>query len=130
MGTLKSPRGQSTAWAPQGLLGLAEHCDAAITNGNFATCTAMLLAGKPLVSVPPFLEQWLFAAAVERLGAGITANINDARRILEATHQVLNEPRYAAAARKFADRHRDHRPDEAASRIVDDLEVILAECPA
>ena len=106
----------------------AEHCDAAITNGNSATCTAMLLAGKPLVSVPPFLEQWLFAAAVERIGAGITANINDARGMLDATHQVLDDPRYATAARAFAARHEHHRPDEVATQIIDELEAMLPDC--
>jgi hypothetical protein len=34
----------------------------------------MLLAGKPLVHVPPFIEQSLFAAATDRLGASITVN--------------------------------------------------------
>ena len=105
----------------------AAGCDVAITNANPGTCTAMLLAGKPLVNVPAFLEQWLFAAAVERLGAGITVNINDARGIFEATHRVLDDLRYATAAADFAARHEHHRPDEVAAQIVDELEAMLVD---
>jgi UDP:flavonoid glycosyltransferase YjiC (YdhE family) len=104
----------------------AEGCDAALTNANHSTCVAMLLAGKPLIHVPPYLEQALFAAATDRLGVSLTANLNDANGIFQAIEQVLAEPRFTAAARQFADRHVNDSQDESIRRLVDDLELLVA----
>jgi UDP:flavonoid glycosyltransferase YjiC (YdhE family) len=105
---------------------VAEGCDMALTNANAGTCTAMLLAGKPLVNVPPYLEQALFARATDRLGASITVGASNARRILQAIEHVLTDPTYRAAAEAFAARHRDDRLDRIATKIVDDLESMAA----
>jgi hypothetical protein len=115
------------ATGPVDIRQAAEACDAGITNANSATCTAMLLAGKPLVSVPLFLEQGMFAAAVQRLAAGLTAGTNDAKAILAALNQVLDDPRFTTAARAFAARHKSDNLANIPRRIVDELEHLVAE---
>ncbi|HEY2882916.1 MAG TPA: nucleotide disphospho-sugar-binding domain-containing protein [Pirellulales bacterium] len=103
----------------------ATGCDAAITNANHGTCVAMLLAGKPLVHVPPFLEQTLLAAAIDRLSASITANQSDPNAIFRAIERVLAEPAFTAAAQQFAARHANDSQEESIRRLIDDLEALV-----
>jgi hypothetical protein len=110
------------ATGPVDIRQAAAGCDFALTNANAGTCTAMLLAGKPLVCVPAFLEQRLFADAVERLGASITISANDAQGILQAVNRVLTHSSYSTAAATFAARHRDDPMDLTAQTIVDEFE--------
>jgi hypothetical protein len=103
----------------------AQGCDFALTNANHGTCVAMLLAGKPLVLVPPFLEQALLAAAIDRTGASATAYKTNAPEILRAIETVLSNRRFATAAADFATRYRGFRADESCELLLDDVERLL-----
>jgi hypothetical protein len=103
----------------------AANCDLALTNATHGTCIAMLLKGKPLVHVPHFLEQELFAATTERLGASVRARADEQGGTRRAVERVLSDRRYAAAAAGFAQRYKNHRFDQAADAIVDEMEQMI-----
>lgn len=111
---------------PVDLQQAAQRCDLAVTNATHGAGVAMLLSGKPLVHLPMYLEQSLFAAATDRLGASVTVAVKDAKAALRAIEHVLDTPHYAEAARCFAQKHRNDRLQEINQKLVDDLERILA----
>ena len=87
----------------------AAECDVAVLNGGHGVVCEMLLAGKPILAVPLVLEQQMTGEALRRLGAGDSAPPRrgepwewTGRAKLEA---VLNDGRYAAGARRFAERY-------------------------
>lgn len=87
----------------------------AILNATHTTTTQMLLAGKPVVNIPIYLEQAITARRLERLGAGIT--ISPASSSPDAAiARILEDPGPAAAAREFASRHRN--PAECLAMLV------------
>jgi hypothetical protein len=88
------------------LAAVARECDLAIINGAHATSIAMLLAGKPSLQIPHFLEHTLNARAVERTGGGLVAPSDDAERVVAQLSLLLERDEYAQAARCFADRYR------------------------
>jgi UDP:flavonoid glycosyltransferase YjiC (YdhE family) len=84
----------------------ARACDVAILNGAHASSIAMLLAGKPTLQIPLFLEHTLNARAVARLGAGLVAGKGDGQQVVERLGSLLEDlPRYTGAARRFAERY-------------------------
>ena len=99
----------------------AEACDLAITNATHGTCIAMLLHGKPLVHVPHFLEQALFAAATERIGVSVTAQPHETFGTRNAILRVVGDPSYTAAANIFRDRYKTHDFETAADEIVNEM---------
>jgi len=104
----------------------AQRCDLAVTNATHGTGVAMLLAGKPLVHLPMYLEQSLFASATERLGASVTVGVKNGRAILQAIEHVLNSPRYTQAAAAFAERYRSTGLDHLMVKLTDNLEELLS----
>ena len=85
-----------------------------------------LLAGVPLLLVPQTVEQYLAAARVAALGAGILVQLKegiDAIRSGLAT--LLADQSYRLAAQRFAARYRDITPERAAA---DAAAAILAVC--
>ena len=87
-------------------------CDIAILNGTHATTVAMLLAGKPALHIPIFLEQAINARAAERLGAAICASPTDPQQIIAALRTLLTTDRFSQAAKAFAVRYADFNPQE------------------
>ena len=55
---------------PVDLCHAADQCDIFIGYGSHFSTTTMLLAGKPVVSIPSWLEQFLFAQRLKELGLG------------------------------------------------------------
>jgi UDP:flavonoid glycosyltransferase YjiC (YdhE family) len=92
----------------------ARECDLAILNGTFASTTAMLLAGKPALHIPIFLEQATNARAVEHLGAGICAPPNNPAAIVAGMRCLLAQ-RFAACYARFD-------PDRQIQRVIDRVE--------
>ena len=90
---------------------VGRECELAIINGAHATTIAMLLAGKPSLQIPHFLEHTLNARAVERLGAGLMASKSDPDAIIQQLRRLLNSDQYAKAARRFAARYKDFDPN-------------------
>ena len=93
------------------------------------TCQ-MLLAGKPLMCVPLNLEQQMTGDALRRLGSGESAPPRRGepwewagRAKLEA---VLSDPRYAEAARRFADRYAAFDPARQRAAMLERAEELLS----
>jgi hypothetical protein len=118
------------AEAPVEMAQVARECDVAILNGTHATAVAMLLAGKPALHIPIFLEQAINAGAAERLGAAISASPGDAKQITAALHRLLTQDQFAAAARSFAVRYANYDPESQIERIVNRADELATNSPA
>ncbi len=64
----------------------------------------MLMAGKPILQLPIYLEQTLNAAATARLGAGLSAGVTRPEEIAVKLMALLCSEDHAEAARRFAGR--------------------------
>jgi UDP:flavonoid glycosyltransferase YjiC (YdhE family) len=104
----------------------AAQCDLAILNGTFANTVAVLLAGKPALHIPIFLEQATNARAVERLRAGLCAPPNNAATIVANLRCLLAIDQYAHAARRFARHYGSFDADRQAERVIDRVEELAA----
>ncbi len=111
------------------LSAVAATCDLAVLNGGHGTTTTMLLAGKPVLEIPLYLEQALTGRAVERLGAGLSAQIDRPEEINRKLNSLTGSPQYAEAARRFADRHADFDPQDSIARIVGRVRQLLEGKP-
>jgi hypothetical protein len=99
--------------------------DFAILNGTHATTIAALLAGKPTLHFPLFLEQWLFATRVCELGAGQLVGANNAMGLV-ASLECVAAGEGNRGARRFAARHATHDPQAAVTSTVDAIESTIA----
>ncbi len=97
-------------------------CDVAILNGTHATTVAMLLAGKPALHVPIFLEQAINARAAERLGAAICVPPSDVQHCVAALRSLLTDDRLAAGARSFAAKYSGFDAAKQLTRLLDRAE--------
>jgi UDP:flavonoid glycosyltransferase YjiC (YdhE family) len=100
---------------------VVRECDLAILNGTYTAIT-MLLAGKPVLQLPIFLEQATCGLAIERLGAGICAPPNDPGRVENGLESLLSSSRYAQAARDSAARHADYNPEAQIEQMINAAE--------
>jgi hypothetical protein len=110
---------------PLDLAEVGTTCDLAILNGNHGTTVSMLLAGKPTLQVPLFLEQGLFSQAVARLGAAVVATPDRPLEVVAGLMELLGSPKHAEAARRFAARYTDYDPQRQIAAIVDRMEELL-----
>jgi UDP:flavonoid glycosyltransferase YjiC (YdhE family) len=77
---------------------------AVVTHAGHGSVLKALAAGVPLVCMPMGRDQKDNTLRVLRLGAGVrVAKDAPADRIAAAVRQVLNDPDYGVAARRFAD---------------------------
>jgi hypothetical protein len=111
------------------LSAVAATCDVAILNGGHGTTITMLLAGKPLLEIPVYLEQALTGRAIERLGAGLSAQIDRPDEITGKLISVVSSEQYAEAARRFANRYAEFDPQDSIARIVTRIEDLLEQKP-
>jgi UDP:flavonoid glycosyltransferase YjiC (YdhE family) len=81
---------------------VAAECDVAILNSGHATTLEFLLAGKPILQAPIYLEQAINALNTAKLGAGLIAFPQGIDRTAEQLDELLNAPKYTDAARRFA----------------------------
>ena len=79
-------------------------------NGNFATTTAMLMAGRPMLLLPRFLEQLATCRAAARLGAAVLAPTRNPAAAANQLGNLLDSNQYATAAAAFAHRYRGFDP--------------------
>lgn len=103
----------------------ARACRFAVLNGTHGTTGAMLLAGKPVLSIPIQREQLMTGRAVERAGAGLVAAPADAEGVAHAFWRMNTEPGFARAAREVAARHEKDTPALVAARAADRVEAAL-----
>ena len=101
LGTLP-PNVHAEQWVPQAQV--MAHADAMVGHGGFGWTLAALGAGLPQVIMPLFADQPANARRVAEIGAGLA--LADGPRALSAlpaaVEQVLDDPRYRAAAQGIA----------------------------
>jgi UDP:flavonoid glycosyltransferase YjiC (YdhE family) len=110
---------------PLDLNAIGKTCDLAILNGGHGATASLLLAGKPLLEIPLNLEQSLNSAAVTRLGAGLTGDLNQPTQNITQFLALLQSDEYARAARRFAAEHVGFDPERQVERIVHRIESLL-----
>jgi hypothetical protein len=111
---------------PVELSAAGQQCDVAILNGTHGTTAAMLLAGKPTLHVPLYLEQQLSADNVVRMGAGLTAEANNAPRVVGQLETLLdNSDRCEPAAAAFASRYASFDGRGQVDRLAAQVEHLL-----
>lgn len=107
---------------PVDLRAAAADCDLAILNAGHGTTVAMLLAGKPCLLLPIYMEQLLLAKKVEQLGAGCLAPLRSGPRLAEILQEMLASAQYGKRARDFAARYRGFSPGQQVAEVVDRIE--------
>jgi hypothetical protein len=105
---------------------VARQCDLAILNAGHGTTAEMLMAGKPVLQLPIYLEQMLNAAATVRLGAGLSAAVNRPEEIAVKLMALLCSDAHAAAARRFAERYAGFDPQDGVVRALERIEGLVA----
>mgnify|MGYP001596264240 FL=1 len=103
---------------------IAKQSDAVICNGGHNTVMTILLAGKPLIILPSFLEQVITGMRVEESGAGLVANSRAMQRQPDRMlRKLLTNKIYTQRAAGFAKKYRDFDAkamlDRAASRCIE-----------
>jgi UDP:flavonoid glycosyltransferase YjiC (YdhE family) len=105
---------------------LLPQCDAVLCHASHQMTAQALLAGKPLVLAPTQLEQFIIMRRVVRQGSGLgLAPDTPNPDLAAALRELLGNPKYAANARAFADRYRDHSRDAALQTLVRRIEGAL-----
>ena len=98
-----------------------------ITHAGHGTTIKALAAGVPLMCLPQGRDQYDVAARVVHAGAGLRLDHTaPAEVIADAAQQLLAEDRFAAAARRLADRIRDEISTDVA---VAEIERVAAGAP-
>ena len=111
---------------PLDLRVVARECDVGVLNGTHGTTIAMLMAGKPTLHLPMYVEQRMISGLVKRLGAGGGVPMERPELLAPALARLLADHSAAAAARAFAARHADFDPAQAAVDMADRIETVLA----
>src|SRR5439155_12369678 len=89
----------------QDLATVGRECDVAITNGNHGTTAALLLAGKPVLHVPLYLEQVMLARRVADIGAGVHLPTGQPEAMCRCLTQLLQSSHLRRSAAAFATRY-------------------------
>lgn len=113
------------AQAPVDLREVGDACDAAVLNGTHGTTAAFLLAGKPTLHLPIYLEQELVVGRVRRLGAGDGLPRNRPQELVPKLNELLEGGIAAKAAQGFAARYVAHDPRIAAVSLADRVESVV-----
>jgi hypothetical protein len=102
-------------------------CDLIICHAGHGTVALSLLAGRPLVLLPIYIEQLLTSRNVVKYGAGIMVNPDSRdpryRRLLQ---EAIQEVGHAERARRFAREHADFSPDNQLQALVSRCEALLS----
>ena len=93
-------------------------CDAAILNGTHGSTVLALLAGKPVLQFPIFLEQELNARAAVRLKAGVMGSMKPSPALAAEVQAIVRFDEYGESARQFAAKYARHCPDEQCEEAV------------
>jgi UDP:flavonoid glycosyltransferase YjiC (YdhE family) len=101
----------------------ARECDLAVCHAPHGTTAAMLLAGKPLMSLPIYLEQGLMAHNLCNIGAGVQAPAADPKAAVAQLEKfVPSFETHAPPARAFAEKYADYDPIESNERLLQAIE--------
>ena len=103
---------------------VSKSCDLAITNATAGTVTGMLLAGKPCLMVPKYLEQAVFARRVHAIGAGLNCHESHSEQIIAGLGELLTKPEFSDRAKAFRQKHISYSPQRAIAEIISRLEAL------
>ena len=116
---------------PVQISAVRSQCDLAILNGTAGTATQCLLAGVPLVMMPFFLEQVVFARRVVESGAGAIINPKRIELLAACVWRVLQDDSYRNAAQALAARYASFDPEQTQRQVIDRTERLLTRsCPS
>ena len=105
---------------PINVSALLADADVMVSYGGSATLANTLLLGVPLLMAPQVVEQILGSRPVARLGAGILIDgVHRQTSYQQALSDLLTNSQYRTAARAFAKRHEDFRPEGTIARIAE-----------
>lgn len=93
-------------------------CDLGILNGTHTTTANLLMAGKPTLHFPLYLEQHLTAQKIEGLGAGLSDPTRQRDKIETKLNLLLEVDSYGEKARKFLSQYKGKEPGMQRQRIV------------
>lgn len=113
------------ARSPVPLAQVQRHCNHAVVDGHLAITQALLLSGKPLLLLPTVLEQSMLARRVQQMGAGLLPP-GTAAALQAALRRLVDEPAWAAAAARFAERYRGHDDSRTLAAVVSRCQALLA----
>ena len=108
---------------------ICQEVDFAIANGGHGTVTQFLLAGKPLLLIPHMLEAFILCRGLHQLKLGIAVNFDNPAEFKPKLDELLNNPVYAAEARKFAARYANLDPVAQGVAFVRRIEELARSTP-
>jgi UDP:flavonoid glycosyltransferase YjiC (YdhE family) len=104
---------------PQDMSKISAQCDLAILNATLNTTINLLLAGKPALHLPLYLEHWLTGHNVQNIGAGINEPTLKPDEMAKKLAMLMESDSYAKAAQEFSDRYKHINAQEQNRRIMD-----------
>lgn len=110
---------------PVDLAAAGKWCDVALLNATHGTTAAMLLAGRPTLQIPLFLEQQLTADNVVRMGAGLIAPANRPDESIRQLTKLLSDGSFAQAAQRFQQRYAHFDRRGQLDRLIARVEQLL-----
>ncbi len=105
----------------------SSEADAAVLYAAMSTATSMLLKGKPVLSLPGHLEQFLVARRIEEMGAGLLVDPEQSPVDLDQKlRRILFEPDFALNAQAFARKYSNFPQDAVIAHLINRIEEIAA----
>jgi len=92
--------------------------DLAVTHANHGTIAAVLLAGKPLLSIPTTIEQLMLSSCLESHGVGVgVARRGLSKAFAPALDRLLTDRSFRKAAVRFAERYAGYDRETVLNRL-------------
>lgn len=90
------------------------------------TAAAALMAGRPVLLLPEHVEQEMVAERLVSQGLALALPPSaDEAQCRAALRALLDQPRFAAAARRFAAHYHGYDPQDAAAAVAEECEILL-----
>ncbi len=106
-----------------------QNCQVALVHANHASTVKALLAARPVLLLPLYLEQQLLAQRVQKLGCGLMADPRDPKTCLAHLERLLTEPTFSRAADQFSRSHAQFDPTASLADAARRVERLLGSAP-
>jgi hypothetical protein len=107
--------------APLNVQQAARECDLAILNATHGSVATFLLAGKPMLLLPMYLEQRITAERVAAVGAGSALPADHMDQSGPLLKQLLESDLPRLSAERFRDRYREFQFAQRSTQVADAL---------